>query len=88
MMTVTRTKLKVINVLNAIKSEIFFVLEDSSLFLTNYDTWTMFFYELMLLLKNTLNEIENLYFKYILNPRLRSLINTMGQTQNLQSYLD
>jgi len=87
-MTVTRTKLKVINVLNAIKSEIFFVLEDSSLFLTNYDTWTMFFYELMLLLKNTLNEIENLYFKYILNPRLRSLINTMGQTQNLQSYLD
>jgi hypothetical protein len=71
MMTVTRTKLKVINVLNAIKSEIFFVLEDSSLFLTNYDTWTMFFYELMLLLKNTLNEIENLYFKYILKPSFK-----------------
>lgn len=88
MMTVTRTKLNVINLLNEIKSEIFFVLDDSSLFLTNFDTWTMFFNELMLLLKNTLNEIEDLYFKYILNPRLTSLINTMGQTQILQSYLD
>jgi len=85
-MTVTHTKLKVIKILNDIKKEIFYVLEDDALYLTNFSLWTMFFHELMIILRNTLDKIEDIYFTYILNPRLSYLLNTLGQRQDVQFF--
>ena len=83
-MTVTHTKLKVIKILNDIKKEIFYVIDDETLYLTDFNLWTMFFHELIIILKNTLDKIEDIYYTYILNPRLRYLLNTLGQRRDVR----
>lgn len=69
-MTLVYYKATIFNVLSEIKQQIFKMINSDKLYLTNNEAYIMCFEEILNILICTLGKIDNIYYKYVLYPKL------------------
>ena len=62
---------KFFNIFNEIKKQIIYIINDNEIIYTN--KYVTCLNELLNVLKNTLYKIQDIYYKYILHPKLKKL---------------
>ena len=80
-MTITHLKSNISNILNDIRRIVSHIFQEDTLFFENKIKYCLLFNGLSLILTNALTNIEGLYYKYILYPRLLSF-NILDQKVN------
>ncbi len=69
----------IINLLLNIKKTVNNITTDNFLFFYNKELFTNCMYDIIILLKNTLNEIDNIYYKYYLLPKLEYNLSNLSK---------
>lgn len=62
---------KFFNIFNEIKKQIIYIINDNEIIYTN--KYVTCLNEILNVLKNTLYKIQDIYYKYILHPKLKKL---------------
>lgn len=68
-------KIKILELFNELKKKLIYILTDENLLFSSADTmkYKKCFNEIIHVFQNTLNNIENIYFKYFLFPKLKNI---------------